>query len=274
MGRKNKGIVLLLVLMVISILIMLVGQFSWSSFIEGALSENEVKDIQAELDIKSGLTILKRAIELGEISPLSFDLKSGKITISWESESGKININNLRSENISQENERLERLFEILEEKKILQVLGLADKIIDFVLSSERPILSMRELMQIDEINEEVITSLSPYLTVYSDGKLDIYSSKDEILFSLDERINSPNMAEMFRDSIRTKNKKAPSWMNKLAREMKGIISDTTTAWKAMIRLEGPFSLRVYEAALKRDGEKIKIIMVNELEGEVENVAF
>ncbi len=270
--NRDKGVVLLLVLMVTSILVMLIGQFSYGSFLEGALVKNEVKDAQASMDVKSGIVILKRAIETGEASPVTVELPSGTLTIQWEAESGKLNLNNLRTENVTMETARLERLFEILENRKIVQVLGLADRIADFVLSSERPILSLGELLRITDMTPEVLEAIKPFVTVYSDGRLCLDVARDEVVFSLDERMNTSSEAEAFRQAARDSKAKAPSWMKGVARKLTRFFSKSVSSWSARMRLEGEFVSREYEVALRRVGEELRVVLFNEREAQIEGM--
>ena len=275
---SRRGAVLLLVLMVTSVLIVLVGRFSYGSALDLALARNQIADAQAECDLAGAVNVLKAAlVEESPENPIELDLPSGKVTIRWTDESGKFNLNVLRTEETALAASRLEKLFRILEEESKVHVLGLAGEITDFVLSSERPLFSLGELTQVEGITREVLEGgeegggLADYITVYSDGKIRPESAPDEVLSCLDEGVTGQASVEQLRALLADPKAKASGPVRAALRRMAGLFTETLGAWKAVVSLEGPFCSREVEVALRRAGEgAIQVVLYNERESDSE----
>ncbi len=274
-ASSRRGAVLLLVLMVTSVLIVLVARFSFGSALDLALAKNQLADAQAECDLAGAVNILKAALEEGTPeNPIVCELASGEATIRWTDESGKFNLNLLRTEETALAVSRLERLFRILEEEKKVRVLGLAGKIADFVLSSERPLFSMGELTQVEGITPEVLEGdesgggLADYITVYSNGKIFPDAAPDEVLACLDEGVTGQASVAKLRALLADpKAKVSPAVRAAYKRMGKDLFTGTRGSWRAVISLKGPFCSRELEAALRRgeDG-RIRVVLYDERE--------
>ncbi len=278
MGRRassRRGAVLLLVLMVTSVLIVLAARFSFGSALDLALAKNQLADAQAECDLAGAVNILKAALEEGNPeNPITCELPSGDVSIRWTDESGKFNLNVLRTEETALAVSRLERLFRILEEEKKVQVLGLAGKIADFVLSSERPLFSMGELTQVEGLTPEVLEGegngggLADYLTVYSNGKIFPDAAPDEVLACLDEGVAGRASVEELRALLADPKAKTSGAVRAAYKRIgKDLFTGRRGSWRALISLKGPFCAREVEVALRRgeDG-KIRVVLYDERE--------
>ena len=240
--------------------------------------KDQIADAQAECDLSGAVNVLKAAlVEESPENPIELDLPSGKVTIRWTDESGKFNLNVLRTEETALAASRLEKLFRILEEESKVHVLGLAGEITDFVLSSERPLFSLGELTQVEGITREVLEGgeegggLADYITVYSDGKIRPESAPDEVLSCLDEGVTGQASVEQLRALLADPKAKASGPVRAALRRMAGLFTETLGAWKAVVSLEGPFCSREVEVALRRAGEgAIQVVLYNERESDSE----
>ncbi len=274
-NSREKGAVLLLVLMVTAVLIVLVGRFSFGSALDLALAKNQLTDAQAECDVLGAVNVLEAALEEGSPeNPLVLELSSGEVTIRWTDESGKFNLNVLRTGDTALEVSRLERLFRILEKEKKVQVLGLAGEIADFVLSSERPLFSMGELKGVEGITSRVLEGdgkeggLEDYLTVYSNGKIFPDAAPDEVLACLDEGVTGQASVRQLRTLLSNPGAKVAGGVRAAFRRMgKDLFTGRRGAWRAVISLRGPFCSRDVEVALRRgeDGT-IRVVLYDERE--------
>lgn len=265
--RNERGAVLLLVLLVSSILFVIVGQFSRSMVLDRVLAQNHLRDAQVRCDMKSAAALFTAAVSRGEaVSPLSFSLPSGGVSLAWTDESGKFNINNLRSENVNQVTQQLDRLFRVLEAKNTVTVLGLSGAIADFVLALERPILSLGELEQIDGVTEEVLRGLETYLTVYSDGRVNFNEAPPEVLSSLTEGIGSARAVEQLKQKLENPGAQVPAGIAGAANRIRKNVSADARAYRARIRLEGDFARRDLEVAVRMEDGRYRTVLFNELE--------
>ncbi len=265
--RNERGAILLLVLLVGSILFVIVGQFSRSMVLDRVLAQNHLRDAQVRCDMKSAAALFKAAVSRGEAeSPVSFSLPSGIVSLAWTDESGKYNINNLRSEDVNLATQQLDRLFGLLEAKNIVTVLGLSGAIADFVLVSERPILSLGELKQIDGVTEEVLRGLEPYLTVYSDGLVNFNEAPTEVLSSLTGGVGSARAVEQLKQKLENPGAKVPGAIAGAANRIRKNVSADARAYRARIRLEGDFAVRDFEVAVRREDGRFRTVLFNELE--------
>ncbi len=273
-GRnRRRGAVLLLVLVTMAVLFVVVGQFSYSAALDEALAHNEVREAQATLDMQSAVAVFLRALQedSGNRS-LSVDLYTGTASISWESEAGKFNINTLRQEDNQTALQRFERLFQLLEEHEIVKTLGLASKITEFVLSSRRPILALGELLALEEVTPEVLfgnqerRGLAHYLTVYSDGSVNIGDAPPEVIAALDEGINNYKTIELLKRKLADPKAHVPNYVEVLLKRLRDSVTTESEAYKATITLRGRGVRREAEVAVRKEKDRYRVILYNEVD--------
>jgi len=132
--RENeRGVVLIMVLIIVAILTILVADFTFSTHVDLEISKNSLNDIKAQYIAKSGINVISSTMknnnleELGELASLvqdleigesqeefwsftvpSFPVGDGVVSLKVEDERSKINLNSL----VSQTSNRVD--FQIL----------------------------------------------------------------------------------------------------------------------------------------------------------------
>jgi type II secretory pathway component PulK len=271
-GARRRGVVLLLVMLVVSILFVILGQFSYSAKIDRALAENHVRNAQAWCDFMSAVAVCKAAVAReGAPSALSFELAQGGIAVAWTSESGKFNLNTLRSEEPGIPTEQCERLFKTLEENGTLTTLGLAKQVIEFVKGAERPLLTLGELLQVEAITPELLKGvegkegLSKFLTVYSDGTIDIGQAPAEVVACLDESLSNPRTLELLKEKLKNPQAQVPGYIETLARQLKDSTTSDMPSYLARVTVTSAFAARTFEVALRKSERGAALVLCNEI---------
>jgi len=202
---------------------------------------------------------------------IEVELPSGKARIRWTSESGKFNINSLRAEDPTIPLEQFERLFQVLEEHGSVTELGLANQIADFVTAVERPLLGIRELKQIESITDEVLDGgggsegLTKYLTVYSDGQVNVGDAPVEVIAALDESLNNEKTLALLIRKIKEPRYRVPDYVSRLAERLESSVTTDSRAYLATITLSGNHITRKIEVAARKEEEGFRLLLFNEL---------
>jgi len=274
--RNERGVILLLVMLLVSVLFVVVGQFSYSVFLDRALAENQLRDVQARYDLASGAALFLAALGSGaEGRSFSLPLRSGTISVQWESESGKFCLNLLRQEDSRIATEQFERLFKLLEEDGTLTVLGLASSIIDFVRTADRPLLGIGELKQVEGVTDEVLAGtgtdgkggLSRFLTVHSDGRVNLSEAPVPVIACLDESLNNEKTLALLKERYADPQAKVPDYVAKLAESLKRSVTTEAQAYLGRISLQAQGGTRTVEVAARKEGEIFKMLLFNEVGG-------
>ncbi|MBN1421386.1 MAG: hypothetical protein JXP34_21615 [Planctomycetes bacterium] len=270
--RDERGVVLLLVMLLVSILFVVVGQFAYSVFLDRALAENQLRDAQVRCDLASGAALFLAALGSGaEGKSISLPLRSGTLDVQWESESGKFCLQLLRQEDSRIATEQFERLFKLLEEDGSLTVLGLASSIIDFIHTAERPLLSLGELKHVDGITEEVLAGtdgkggLSRFLTVHSDGRVNISEAPVQVIACLDESLNNEKTLALLKEKYADPESKVPDYVANLADRLRRSVTTDAEAYLGRISLGGQGGTRTVEVAARKEGEAYRMLLFNEI---------
>lgn len=271
-GRDERGVVLLLVMLVVSILFVILGQFSYSVGIDRALAENHVRNAQAWSDFMSAIEVCKAAVARGGApAALSFELAGGAVSARWTSESGKFNLNNLRAEDAGIPTEQCERLFTTLEENGTLAALGLGKQVIEFVKASPRPLLTMGELRGIEDVTEEILRGgdgtegLAKFLTVYSDGAIDMSAAPAEVIACLDESLSNPRTLELLKEKLANPSAQVPGYVEELARQLRDSVTADAPTYLARVTLRGAFAVRSLDVAVRKTDEGAAVVLCNEI---------
>ncbi len=270
--KKDSGAILLLVMLVMSILFVVVGQLSYSVTMDRMLANNHMTDARARCDMAGALACLRSQAASGMTqSPIAVELSTGAAVIEWTDESGKFNVNNLLSDLESSNAEvRIERLFEILEQRGIVDEPGLADRITDYVLTLERPLVTLGELLQVKEITPEILRGsegsggLDEYITVYTDGKINPSAAPDEVIMSLADGISRRDV-DPLRAKLENPSENVPPRIAALAKGVKNAVSTTSRAYYAKITLRGELVSKYAEAAVRIEKQAPVTVLYNEL---------
>jgi general secretion pathway protein K len=235
--RDEKGVALVLTLVVIALLVSLVVDFSYTMHVELTLAANMRDETKALYAARSGVEVAKlllledekekdeREYDALDEEWAHFDENpgflseddEGRFQGTIEDEAGKFPINDLINEDggINEERRKqLERLFEVLELD-----LDLVDPICDWLDSNhdegpngaedsyyagfsppypckDGPLFALEELLLVKGMTEEILygtdekKGLIHYLTIYTDGKININTATAEVLQSLSEDIS------------------------------------------------------------------------------------
>lgn len=206
---NQRGSALLITLLLISILVALVTEFAHEVYIGTTALSNWSNAQKASLMAKSGLTLSSKFVKdarlysytyLGEITlPVPVFNDAGpetSLTVKVEDENAKFNINTIIYPN-GLTNEKalasLQKLFEYLNINPSLALM-----IADWIDPDSEPRMSesednaknaylwnIHELKLINGIDEETFETISPFITVYGDGLININTAKIPVLVSL-----------------------------------------------------------------------------------------
>jgi general secretion pathway protein K len=220
--RKNeKGVALILTLLITAILVTLIVEVNYSTQVDLMIAGNFRNDLQAYYLAKSGVNVaisyLKYDAENTDTDTLDEDwakpyppipVGGGFVEVVTEDENAKININGVVKEDgtVNQQiTDALTRLFEMVEvDVRIL------DAIIDWIDPDDEgeaessyyesldppygckngPLGILSELLMIKDVTDEVYGKVSKYLTVHSNGMININTVGKEVLMCLDEGID------------------------------------------------------------------------------------
>jgi general secretion pathway protein K len=219
--KKDRGLVLVVVLLILVLLVTLVSEFVYEVYTSTSMTENW-KDMQALTAVAESATdvALQTLSSLYDTQTytypeeLSFPVPVSdeeNILLRITDEQSKINLNRLIYPNGS-DNKRVISLF-----RRLCQVLQVEETTVDRVLdwidsdSIERisgsekgaknaSLYSIEELQYIKGIEPETVKRLIPYLTAYHDrvgisDRVNINTAPKEIIMALHEEIDS-SMAE------------------------------------------------------------------------------
>lgn len=220
-GSGDRGVALILALLVLSILIVLVVQFTWSARVDERLVDNFLADDAAYYGVVGGLTWAKAVlrhdqVEQAQVDSLredwvrledvenNADVGDLEVTVLLTDHERRIDINGLHDENLrAKVQEFLERLCVKLE----LTQDDVAGRIVDYVDPDEdgsfevgainQRIRDLAELEQVtdleyealygrfDEITGERIPGVLDFLTTLSSGKININTASPEVLHAI-----------------------------------------------------------------------------------------
>jgi general secretion pathway protein K len=222
--KDNKGVALVLVLVVIALLVSLVVDFTYTMQVDVTLAANQRDEIKALYAARSGVEIAKLMLQEDETEYDSLDEDwalfnehpgyvseddEGRFKGAIEDEASKIAINTLIGEGdepVRARLEQLDRLFVLLDID-----LELIDAIVDWLDHDDTPgpsgaedayyegltppypckdgpLASLEELLLVKGMTEEILygdaekEGLMHYLTIYSDGNININTASSVVL--------------------------------------------------------------------------------------------
>lgn len=221
MKRINqKGSVLIITLLLLTILISLVVEFAYDVYISSTTLSNWGNAQKASLLAKSGQTIISNYMQ--DIKKLSYtyhneiylpaeslyqqaglDLGYGYgslLSIKIEDENSKFNINSIISSNGTANEKALSSLKRLFEHLNINPSLALT--VADWIDPDSEPrgpnsednaknsyLWSINELKLINGVDEKIFETISPFITIYGNGMININTAKLPVLMSLSDEM-------------------------------------------------------------------------------------
>jgi len=209
-GKKQndqRGSALIVTVLLVTLLVTFVTEFAYEVYIDTTSLSNWSNAQKASLIARSGQTLSTgylTALNKGHNTesrlefPVERDFGPGNnLAIRIEDENAKLNINKIYSDGLTNDKalSSLQKLFEYLNINP-----GLALVIADYIDPDSEPreghpdsednaknsgLWSVDELKLVNGINKEIFETISPYLTVYGDGKININTATLPVLVSL-----------------------------------------------------------------------------------------
>ena len=207
--RQQRGMVLLLVLVVMALLSALLSEFAFSTLVDLRLAETFRDRSRAYYlargGIRAGQMILREdqnnydgPDEMWGQGVANFPVGEGFLTIDITDQDGRLAINSLVVGNNPQsvQKERFLRLFEILEfpdtdDQEYVQD-GLLGAESNEYLSQDPgysarngPLRSLEELSLVRGFTPEVVAQLKPHVTIYGDSGVNLNTATPEVIATL-----------------------------------------------------------------------------------------
>jgi general secretion pathway protein K len=204
---NKKGSALVITLLIVTVLISLTVEFAYEVYIGTTALSNWSNAQKASLIAKSGQTLSSKFVEdirqqsytyFSEITvPVVRDFGTDNLLlIKIEDENSKFNINSIIYPNGLTNEEAYSSLKKLLEYLNINP--SLAMTIADWIDPDHEPRLrdseynaknsdlwSMDELKLIEGVDKKIFETISPFITVYGNGNININSAKLPVLVSL-----------------------------------------------------------------------------------------
>jgi len=239
--KDNRGIALIITLLILVLLVTLILEFNTSMRVEARNAANFRDTIKAYYLARSGITFARAVLEEDGKKGYKYDgpdelwaqnippipVGDGFVTVRITDEDSKINVNKLITGfGMVSKTAMREWMVRFLEHMNVDT--EIVDPIIDWLDRDDRELLngaesayyegledpyeaknnlmdSLEELRLIKGINREIFEKISPFLTVYSDGWININTADKEVLLSL-----SDNMTEDMVEEIESYRKENP----------------------------------------------------------------
>ncbi len=291
--RDEKGMVLLLVLVVVALLSSLLVEFAFTTQVDLRLTETFRDSTRAYYlakgGIEAGKVILTNPMvknsawdhpsELwGQVPP--FPVKDGEfVSLEIEDESGKINLNML----VDQVNnphvtfkDRLKRLFD--DALNITNANTLVDDLADWIVAQRPPTLgkytlsSIDELLMVDGFTPEIVAMLKPHVTVFGDYRLNVNTASIEVIYAWGNQNMTQSIAETIDQHRQTTPFASTSDLSSITGSSAfmwnsaGGVSDVTvqrSAFRSLSQADVNDGRRSVEAVVSRNGNTIFYLKVN-----------
>lgn len=225
--QNNRGIALVLTLMVVSIITAMVVEFAYGVYVstsalhnwqvsqELSLAADSATRLGARLvSEKAGLLSYTppRAVEIAQKIP--FEEIDGTIAIRIEDENSRFNINDLATGSVFNQHayETFVRLLKALDLRP-----DIADRVVDWIdtdsipriadsenLAKNAKLDSIDELLLIPGIGEDAFERLRPYVTIYGSNSININTAEVPVIMSLSDKIDKAMAANVVEYRERT----------------------------------------------------------------------
>lgn len=292
--KSEKGVALILTLLITAILVTLIVEVNYSTQVDLMIAGNFRNDLQAHYLAKSGINIaisyLKYDLENTDTDNLDEDwakpyppvpVGDGFVNVRVEDENAKIDVNKVLDEKFGP---IIQRALSILFERADvdMEILNAIFDWIDPDVEGEAeddyygsldppygckdgPLDILSELLMIRGVTDEVYEKVSKYLTVHSNGKININTVGKEVLMCLDEGID-----EGIAEGIIEYRMETPFERQNLVEDLKALINndEVYTRISPIIDVESnAFSItstgrverveKAIRAVIDREGERI-----------------
>jgi len=230
MRGEEKGTVLIVTLLLLTILTGIVIEFAYSVYINTSSLSNWMNAQKASLLARSAQRIISyyinhqslySSVPMFEDITLPFTLDSDStVSVSIEDENSKLNINSIIYPNGTTNEESLSSLKRLLQFLQIDPAIAL--NIADWIDPDTEPrvtasednaknsyLWSIQELKLINGIDEETFRIIKPFITVYGNGMININTAELPVLVSLSDEMTQ-DLAERiiyYRESTPFKDK-------------------------------------------------------------------
>ena len=219
---NERGMVLLLVLVVITLLSALLSEFAFSTLVDLRLTETFRDTTRAEYLARGGITAGQMLLqtdnnsydardpeELWSVGVQEYPLAEGNISITIEDLDGRLLLNKLVDQAGNPDSLYRERFIRLCSELGLDNSEALADALIDWLdpdqvrspagaedndyltedpayEATDGPLLSFDELRLVRGFNSATVELLRPHVSVFGSGKLNINTASPELLRSWD----------------------------------------------------------------------------------------
>jgi hypothetical protein len=288
--RDECGAALLMTLLMLSLLVVLVGQFSYTVVLDRKVAINYINDAQVSLDIIAGVKAAAAQIAQGEppgvqggTGESELQIGSGDTQISTvvEEEDAKFNVNILLEppEGVSQDEVQavFERMLDSIDEPEGTLPEGLASGIAQYLFEKDAPALTLNELINVEGMTKELLSGqadseldesfpgLSKYLTVWSDGLIDYSTADDKVLLSLSNGLNA-NMLQAVLQALESPQKNLPPQVKAQVNRIQRFVKQGGSTYSAVVESQsGNYGKRCM-AVLRRGETGVSVILWDELE--------
>lgn len=270
-AKNKKGVVLVITLAVIVILTVIVLEFNYASRVDLNISSNFRNDLRAEYLAKSGLNFaifLLRKDEDFSMDVLDDDwakefpaaaVFAGKVSLKITDEDRKLNINQAAKDEESKQ--QIERLFQSLGES----IAGLED------ISEGAPYETMGQWMKGKYDN------VSPYVTVSTEGKVNINTAPLEVLMALSPLIDTDiarNIIDFRKENpFEDITQLSPAYeydkpqgiTDEIFNEIKNYIAVRSTVFLVEVKVGVDENFKRIQALVRREGKKCGILCWKDL---------
>ena len=290
-GKEERGAALLLTLLMLSLLVVLVGQFSYTVILDRKVAINYLHDAQVSLDIAAGVEAAAAQIAQGPIqdpqgtpapqTELQLQPGDSQISVLLEEEDAKFNVNILLEppDGVSQDEAQaaLERLLDAIDQPEGSLPEGLATGIAQYLHDKDLPALTLKELTNVPGLTEEMLygtggtelesgfEGLSPYLTVWSDGLIDHDAADQKVLLSLVEGLNE-NSLQTLLQAVDNPPKNLPPQVRRQVDRLSRFVKSGGSTFSAVVESKSGSYAKKCMAVLRRGENGVSAILWDELE--------
>ncbi len=185
MGRNERGVALLIVLLVTTLLIALIFEFAYGTRVSLRAAMNFRDGERAALLARSGIAIFAKYQQLQDYIPQGqwsiipvVSQGDTEVRVRWEDEAGKIRISDFRTGQVDRSKEAWFR--------ELLTQTGVSQEVADRMFGDTPVKISLlSDLHQV--MSDENYAKIAPYVTVYADspGKININTASETVLKSV-----------------------------------------------------------------------------------------
>jgi len=275
--------------MVVALLVVLVGQFSFSAVLDRKVARNYLDYAKAGFAIRSASTAVS-AYLAKEKEPfsggreLTLDLGDTALRVLLTDEQGKFDINALAEPPPGVGTEEAQQVFELLCRKINQETLpvGFAESVLTLVRENEGSFYTLGALFQTGELTwdnleprldetstEGRLSGIGAFLTVWSGGKINPATAPDEVIEAV-ARISgdlSAGELEALRKKMTDPSIVVPPHLQNAANRAEKWIVRNSMVYSAVITADrGGFRRKAQVVFRRDDGEAFRAVLVNELE--------